>query len=86
MSSEVRQYIIEEASKKSEIFTAQLLKLPIKKKILKSNTTNLDKCAYWKLYDKTNIHEDGDQLKAVTGICLVLSVFSFIGLYSSLLS
>ena len=86
MSSEVRQYIIEDASKKSEIFSARLLKLPIKKKILKSKTTNLDKCAYWKLYDKTNIHEDGDQLKAVTGICLVLGVFSFIGLYSSLLS
>ena len=86
MSSEVRQYIIEDASKKSEIFSAQLLKLPIKKKILKTKTTNLDKSAYWKLYDETNIHEDGDQLKAVTGICLVLGVFSFIGLYSSLLS
>ena len=86
MSSEIRQYIIEDASKKCEIFIAQLLKLPIKKKILKSKTTNLDKFAYWKLYDKTNIHEDGDQLKAVTGICLVLGVFSFIGLYSSLLS
>ena len=86
MSSEVRQYIIEDASKKSEIFSAQLLKLPIKKKILKSKTTNPDKCAYWKLYDKTNIHEDGDQLKAVMGICLVLGIFSFIGLYSSLLS
>ncbi|WP_440918412.1 hypothetical protein [Candidatus Pelagibacter sp.] len=82
MSSEVRQYIVEDASKKSEIFSAQLLKLPIKKK----KTSNLDKCAYWKLYDKTNIHEDGDQLKAVTGICLVLGVFSFIGLYSSLLN
>ena len=86
MSSEVRQYIIEEASNKSEIFSAQLLKLPIKKKILKSKNANLDKCAYWKLYDKTNIHEDGDQLKAVTGICLVLGVFTFIGLYSSLLN
>ena len=86
MSSEVRQYIIEDASKESEIFSAQLLKLPIKKKIFKSKTTNQDKCAYWKLYDKTNIHEDGDQLKAVTGICLVLGVFSFIGLYSSLLN
>ena len=86
MSLEVRQYIIEDASKKSEIFSAQLLKLPIKKKILTSKISNLDKCAYWKLYDKTNIHEDGDQLKAVTGICLVLSVFSFIGLYSSLLN
>ena len=84
MSSEVRQYIIEDASKKSEIFSAQLLNLPIKKKILKSNTNNLDKCAYWNLYDKTNIHEDGDQLKAVTGICLVLGVFTVIGLYSSL--
>ena len=86
MNSEVSQYIIKDASKKSEIFSAQLLKLPIKKKILKSKTTNLDKCTYWKLYDKTNIHEDGDQLKAVTGICLVLGIFSFIGLYSSLLS
>ncbi len=86
MSSEVRQYIIEDAYKKSEIFSAQLLKLPIKKKILKSKVTNLDKSAYWKLYDKTNIHEDGDQLKAVTGICLVMGVFSFIGLYSTLLS
>ena len=86
MSSEVSQYIIEDASKKSEIFSAQLLKLPIKKKILESKTTSLDKCAYWKLYDKTNIHEDGDQLKAVTGICLVMGVFSFIGLYSTLLS
>ena len=86
MSSEIRQYIIEDASKKSEIFSAQLLKLPNKKKFLKSKTNNLDKCAYWKLYDKTNIDEDGDQLKAVTGICLVLGVFSFIGLYSSLLS
>ena len=86
MSSEVRQYIIEDAYKKSEIFSAQLLKLPLKKKISKSKTINLDKCAYWKLYDKTNIHEDGDQLRAVTGVCLVMGVFSFIGLYSTLLS
>ena len=86
MSSEVRQYIIEDASKKSENFSAQLLKLPIKKKILKSKATNLDKSAYWKLYDKTNIHEDVDQLRTVTGICLVMGVFSFIGLYSTLLS
>ena len=86
MSSEVRKHIIEDASKKSEIFSAQLLKLPIKKKILKSKATNLDKSTYWKLYDKTNIHEDGDQLRAVTGICLVMGVFSFIGLYSTLLS
>ena len=86
MSSEVRQNIIEDASKKSEIFSAQLLKLPIKKKFLTSKTSNIDKCDYWKLYDKTNVHEDGDQLKAVTGICLVLSIFSFIGLYSSLLN
>ena len=86
MSSEIRQYIIEDASKKSEIFRAQVLKLPIKKIFLTSKTSNIDKCEYWKLYDKTNIHEDGDQLKAVTGICLILGVFSFIGLYSSLLN
>ena len=86
MSSEVHQYIIEDASTKSEIFSAQLLKLPIKKKLLKTKVSHQNECEFWKLYDKTNIHEDGDQLKAVTGICLVLVVFSFIGLYSSLLS
>ncbi len=32
MSSEVRQYIIEDAYKNSEVFSAQLLKLPVKKK------------------------------------------------------
>ena len=83
MSSEVQQYIIEDTSQKGEIFSSQLLKLPVKKEILKSKSTNLDGCAYWKLYDKSNIHEDGDQLKAVIGVCLVLSVFSLIGLYSS---
>tara|TARA_Y100001958_G_scaffold44446_1_gene29585 strand:+ start:187 stop:447 length:261 start_codon:yes stop_codon:yes gene_type:complete len=86
MSSEVRQYIIEDAAKKSEIFSAQLLNLPIKKKLLELKVSDQNECKFWKLYDKTSIHEDGDQLKAVTGICLVLIVFSFIGLYSSLLS
>ena len=82
MSSEVRQLIIEDASKDSEIFSAQLLNFPVKKK-LNSKTYNLKECEYWKLYDKTSIHEDADQLKAVTGICLIVSVFSLIGLYSS---
>ena len=86
MSSEVRQYIIEDESKNSEIFSAQLLKLPIKKKLFRQKASHHNECEFWKLYDKTNAHEDGDQLKAVTGICLVLGVFSFIGLYSSLLS
>ena len=86
MSSEVRQHIIVDASKNSEIFSAQLLRLPIKKKLLKPKASHQNECEFWKLYDKTNIHEDGDQLKAVTGICLILGVFSFIGLYSSLLS
>ena len=83
MSSEVRQYIIEDTSKKSKIFNAQLLKLPLKKKLFKIKPSYRNEYKFWKLYDKTNIHEDGDQLKAVTGICLVLSVFSLIGLYSS---
>ena len=83
MSSKARQYIIEDAYKNSEVFSAQLLKLPVKNKKLESKNTHLKEYAYWKLYDKKNIHEDGDQLKAVTGICLVISVFSLIGLYSS---
>ena len=86
MSSEIRQYIIEDAPKKSEIFSAQLLKLPIKNNLFKPKALHQNECEFWKLYDKTSVHEDGDQLKAVTGICLVLGVFSVIGLYSSLLN
>ena len=86
MSSEVRQFVIKDASKNSEVFSAQLLKLPIKRKLFKPKASHHNECEFWKLYDKTSTHEDGDQLKAVTGICLVLGVFSFIGLYSSILS
>ena len=59
-----------------------MLKLSIfpKKKI--KEITNLNKSNYyvWKINDKSN----DDQLKAVTGICLMLGALIVMGLYSNL--
>ena len=55
MSSEVHQYIIEDTFDKSENFSAQLLKLPIKKKFLKLKTTNLDNLVFG---DEVNLEID----------------------------
>ena len=37
---------------------------------------------YWKLYDKNDSRDDGDQLKTVTGICLMISVLVCTGAVS----
>ena len=39
----------------------------------------------WKLYDKSNVNEDRDQLKAVIGICLTFGSLFLMGLYSNLI-
>ena len=37
---------------------------------------------YWTLYDKNDSQDDGDQLKTVTGICLMISVLVCTGAVS----
>ena len=84
MSSEVHKYIEEALEKNKNLFNAELINFPSDKKvkILKNLTVNDNKT--WKLYDKSNINEDGDQLKAVLGICLMFSALIIMGLYSNL--
>ena len=83
MSSEVHKYIQESLKKNENLFNAELIKFPSKKKIKTYKNLVTNDYKIWKLYDKTNINEDFDQLKAVTGICLMFSALIIMGLYSS---
>ena len=78
MSSEIHKYI-ETAIEKN--LNAEVINFPQEKKI--KEITNLNKSNYyvWKINDKSN----DDQLKAVTGICLMLGALIVMGLYSNLL-
>ena len=78
MSSEIHKYI-ESAIEKN--LNAEVINFPKEKKI--KEITNLNKSNYyvWKINDKSN----DDQLKAVTGICLMLGALIVMGLYSNLL-
>ena len=78
MSSEIHKYI-ETAIEKN--LNAEVINFPKEKKI--KEITNLNKSNYyvWKINDKSN----DDQLKAVTGICLMLGALIVMGLYSNLL-
>ena len=47
-----------------------------------SNTNNNE--GYWRLYNKDNPNEDGDQVKAVFGICFTFAALLVLGTYSCL--
>ena len=83
MSSEVHKYTQESLKKNENLFNAELIEFPGNKKIKTSKNLVTNNYKIWKLYDKTNINEDYDQLKAVTGICLMFSALIIMGLYSS---
>jgi len=77
MSSEVHKYIETALDSKKDLFEAQLINFSSKNKIDASDT--------WQLYNKSDINEDGDQLKTVIGICFIFSTLIILGLYSSLI-
>ena len=83
MSSEVHKHIEESLEKNKNLFNAELIDFPGNKKMKISKNLTFDMNKTWKLYDKSNINEDGDQLKAVMGICLMISALTIMGLYSS---
>ena len=74
MSSEVHKYIENALESKKDLFEAEVIDFPNNKKI-----ENFDN---WQLYNKSNILDDADQLKAVTGICFTFSILIILGLYS----
>ena len=81
MSSEIHKYIETAVDKKTNLFDAEVLDFPVNKKELIKNFES-DKKNYWKINDSSN----NDQLKAVTGICLVFSFLLTIGLLANLTS
>ena len=85
MSSEIHKHIEASLKKKQNLFNAEVIDFPGDKK--KEAAENLgDKYHhFWKLYDKTNDKEDGDQLKTVIGICFMFGVLIVTGLYSNLI-
>ena len=85
MSSEVHKYIKEALEKNESLFNAEVINFRNEKKIKDTQNSNIKSLNTWQLYDKTNVNEDGDQLKAVIGICLMLSSLILMGLYSNFL-
>jgi hypothetical protein len=85
MSSEVHKYTEEALEKKENLFNAEVLNFPNDKKINNSEDVEVNNYSSWKLYDNSNVKEDGDQLKAVTGICFMLGTLFLMGLYSNFL-
>ena len=77
MSSEVHKYIETALDSKKDLFEAQVINFPGKNKIDTSDT--------WQLYSKSDINEDGDQLRTVIGICFIFSILIILGVYSSLI-
>ena len=74
MSSKVHKYIENALDSKKDLFKADVIDFPNNKK-----EENFDN---WQLNYKSNILDDADQLKAVTGICFTFSILIILGLYS----
>ena len=80
MSSELHKYIENAIEKKEKLFNAEVLNFPKDKKIKVSNNRKLDKEGYWKINDNSN----SDQLKAITGICLLFGFLLILGIVANL--
>tara|TARA_B100000886_G_scaffold7008_1_gene4499 strand:+ start:879 stop:1112 length:234 start_codon:yes stop_codon:yes gene_type:complete len=74
MSSEVHKYIETALNSKKNLFKAEVIDF--------SNDKKLENFSTWQLYNKSDIEDDGDQLKAVTGVCFIFSILTILGLYS----
>jgi len=74
MSSEVHKYIETALNSKKNLFEAEVIDFP--------NNKKLENFSTWQLYNKSDMKDDGDQLKAVTGVCFIFSILTILGLYS----
>ena len=80
MSSELHKYIGNAIEKKEKLLNAEVLNFPKDKKNKVSNNIKLDKEGYWKINDNSN----SDQLKAITGICLLFGFLLILGIIANL--
>ena len=74
MSSELHKYIENTLNSKKNLFEAEVIDFP--------NNKKLKNIGVWQLYNKSDLKDDGDQLKAVTGVCFIFSILTIIGLFS----
>ena len=80
MSSELYKYIEDAVEKKTSLFDAEVLEFPKDNKIKVSKNFELNDNNYWKIEDSAN----DDQLKAITGICLMFGFLLVMGLLANL--
>ncbi len=81
MSSELKKYNETSLEKNQNLFNVEVINFPKNKN--NSEITNLKTKTqnFWKISDKSN----DDQLKAVIGVCFMISVLIIMGLYSNLI-
>ncbi len=84
MSSEVHKYIETALEKNKNLLNAEVINFPSENKMSEQDFLKSKNSSFWKLYDKSSLQEDGDQLKAVVGICFMFTTLILIGLYSNL--
>ena len=80
MSSELHKYIEDAVKKKASLFDTEVLEFPKDKKIKVSKNFELNQNNYWRINDISN----DDQLKAITGICLMFGFLLVMGLFANL--
>ena len=85
MSSEIHKHVEKSLEKNINLFNAKVISFPKEKKIDIPKYLETSNNNNWKLYDKSNVNEDRDQLKAVIGICLTFGSLFLMGLYSNLI-
>tara|TARA_Y100001980_G_C14260820_1_gene102367 strand:- start:29 stop:286 length:258 start_codon:yes stop_codon:yes gene_type:complete len=85
MSSEIHRYIETRINKKENLFNAEVNNFPNDTNIKTFIEKEKNQINFWKLYDKSDKNEDGDQLKAVLGICMMFLSLVIMGIYSNFL-
>ena len=84
MSSELHKHIETALENNENLLNAKVINFPNDKTIPEPIDLKVRSNYVWKLYDKSNVNEDGDQLKAVIGICFIFAALIIMGLYSNL--
>ena len=80
MSSEIHKHIEDALNKKENLFNARVINFLNEVKIDNSNNSKIKDNNFWRISDKSN----GDQLKAVIGICFMFGTLIMMALYSTL--
>ena len=80
MSSELHKYIESAIEKKKNLFNAEVLDFPKDKKNNISKSFNINNKKNWNIKDSSN----SDQLKTITGICLMFGFLLILGIFANL--